>query len=933
MKMKGMLIPALSLSLLTQSSYAQLGWAHHEPDLNWRTIPSEHFFVHHPAGYEELGMRVTALCEEVYHPISQSLNYHPGVTHVVVHTRSDIPGGVVSSLPWRIELYPPEPHSNTFGSGSDWLRLLIIHEFTHIVHLRKREGLSNLAYPLFGDFGALFQETVPRWFTEGIATLNETRYTTGGRGRTPFHWMQMAAPIRAGNPWPLENTSYPSRKRAPQTSMQYISGYYLSFYVTRQYGSQAWAGILDRYSKFPFLGFGHAVKSVTKKRPQQIYEELITQFHDPQAFRETRYPEIDIWQQPTIPEDQLSPRWRDENHLVFYRRSLDDLEELTEVNRTGMKRRIVQRILAKQDNSFTLGKDVIVWSELHPHPRFMATVYSDLRVFDRGTKEMQTLTEKARIFNPDLSPDESQVVAVQTLLPITRLVSVDLENGNIKTLLEIPGATLLNPRWSPDGEHITLAVKDSAHRQNIAVLNTKTGYWDHLYSPNRHHDNNPCWSTDGKYVLYASDESGVFNIWAVEVASGKRWMVTDANLGAFTPDVSPGGDELAFSVYTHTGFTIATMSLDSTRWIKRANVEPAANPMIFQGKLTSYEDSTRPGIVNKQTLAYRPWTQLVLPQAWSPYFLNLEQFQALCLYVTSRDVLHRHAWQGSLGFTANEFRPLIDWSYTYSRFWPEFQLRTYAFPEGGNRNNDDKLWVKKGAEVALSLPLFLERNVYTTFFQPFFRMRHQSLEESQTYRGIRLGLNWTRTGQAPRDIAPHKALFLSLFAGWSIPALGSDFTGRQFFNQADIFFPGPVPHHQIHLSQRYHNRDNRGGNFSYPFYGALPTGYNDDKRSHQLRLRLAYVFPVAYLEWSIPILPIYVDFLDAALFYDWGSSWNKVMEPDDLLKGERSSKGVQATMVSYLFQKVRVRLGVAVFYHSKDREWKTVPVLQYKLGL
>ena len=919
----------LGLLFLTNPLQSQLSSVQHEPDLNWRTLTTEHFWIHYPSGFENLSYRIGDICEDIYEPICLSLNYYPGRTHVVVHTRADFPGAAVSFSPWRIELSVTEPQGNTFGSGDEWLRIVIIHEFTHIVHLRKHKGLSTLIYPLFGDFRVLLHESVPKWFTEGIATLHETQYTMGGRGRTPFHWMQMAAPIGAKKHWRIENTSYHSRKRAPHTYMRYVSGYYLTYFVYQQYGPHVWAKILDRYSAFPLLGFGYAVKSVTKKTLRQLYDEMLSEFDDSLSNQESFRPMIQVWQQPEIPEDQLSPRWVDQDHLIFYRRSLDDLEELIETDRYGRQQQIVQRVLAKQDNSFTVAKNGIIWAELHPHPRFAATIYSDLKLYNRQTMEVHTLTHNSRTYNPDLSPDESQIVAVQTAIPTTRLVTITLKNGEIIHLLKIPGATLLNPRWSPDGEHVAFAIKDSSNKQNIAVLEAQSGQWYYLYTPNQHHDNNPCWTPDGSFVLFVSDQSGVFNIWAVELATGKRWMVTDSRLGAFTPDVSPKGDELAFTIYSYTGFTVVTMPLDSNRWVYETDVQPSIRSLTFQERDTMNTKSNSQLMLPLHTIAYKPWSQIFRPHAWFPYLLQNENVDAICFFVTSKDALHRHTWQGNFGFARKNLRPLVDLSYIYSGWWPKFLMRTYLYP----RQTNETSWLPdRGVEIAMLLPLVLERNVYHTYFQPIIYFKHQALTNSheklllntRNYRGLQLGFHWVRSGQAPRDIVPHRATLISAFADWSIPAFGSEFNGQQFGNQVQLFFPTPIPHHQIEFFKKYQYRR---GNYPYDFYGALPIGYHDDHQKHQLRLRTAYVFPLAYLEFPIRYLPIFVDYLDAALFYDWGASWN-----DGLGIHPRSSTGVQVTAVSYIFQEVRLRLGTALFYHSDDRKWEVIPILEYKIN-
>ncbi|MFQ6673547.1 MAG: hypothetical protein ACE5GH_02030 [Fidelibacterota bacterium] len=932
-----------NLVIMAVPVVGQLSQLQHEPDLAWRTVTTEHFWIHYPGQYEALGRKVAAICEEIYEPVSRSLDYFPGPTHVVVQTRVDFPGGVVTFLPWRMELFVTEPQGNLSGSGDEWLRVVIAHEFTHIVHLRKRRAVSALTYPFLGDFNAFWQQMVPRWFTEGFATLNETRYSSGGAGRTPFHWMQMSATVRTDQPWPLENTSFSSRKRMPRTQMPYVAGYYLSHFIRQRYGPRTWIKILDRYSAFPFLGFGRAVKSVTGKKPKQLYRDLLKEF-DPSPTapgRSSFAPPVQLWRNTSEPENQYSPRWLDGHHLILYRRSLDDLRELAVIDRTGRRRRLMRRALAKVDNSFTVGDSLVVWAELHPHPRFSATIYSDLRIYDRRTGNVRTLTHNARVYSPDLSPDRSRVIAIQTAIPTSRLVAIDLKTGLVSTHLEIPRATLLNPRWSPDGQHVALALKDSTGQQNIIIFDVRTGRWRFLYRADAHHDNNPSWTADGQFVLYASDRGGIFNIWAVDVSTGRRWMVTDSNLGAFTPDVSPDGRELSFALYTSDGFRAATMSLDSARWLEESSFPPPGKRT--PGVTTrSHEDhqiagavdagGTHPGTIMKTT-PYRPWSQILRPQGWIPYPFKDETGQAIAIFATSQDALHRHAWQGSLGLSPKNFRSSVNVSYTYRRWWPDLTIRTHSLPQKVTYQNKTGWWRKRGLDLTVSVPLVPESNVTTTFFHPLLGVRREVQARStgpifptlHDYRGIRVGFSWARYSRAPRDIVPHIAWFVNTLMEWSSPTLGSEFHGSDVRSSLDIFLPTLIPHHQIEVLSQY---ERERGNFGYSFFGAVPKGYGDDGQVHQLRIRAAYIFPVAFVERSVPFLPAFVDYLDAAIFYDWGTSWDRSLNRRRRRRSERFSTGVQVTSLNYFFQRVTVRLGVAVFYLSESRDWKAVPVIE-----
>ncbi|GEM_PF-2140925 len=910
----------------------QLSSLQHEPDLEWRTIKSEHFFIHFPIGYESVASKVSTLCEEVYYPISKSLNYYPGPTHVVIQTRTDFPDGVVSNLPWRMELFITEPQANIIGSRADWLKILITHEFTHIVQLRKRKGLSSLTYPFLGDYNAIWGQITPRWFLEGYAILNETRFTTGGRGRNAYHWMQFAAPVHKGNPWRLYNTNFSSRKKVPQKNMKYVTGYYLTNYIARQNKPEIWSKILDSYTRFPIIGFNRSIKSETGKNSITLYNELLSQFEVDSSEKNDNNPG-NFWRLSKFPEDQYSPRWIDKDNIMVYRKSYDDLQEISIINRSGTVRRIEQRMLAKINNGFSIGKELLVTSELFPHLRFSATVYSDLKLYDLTTKKERLLTHNARVYCPDLSPDKSQVVAVQTALPTTNLIKVSLNNGKIDTLLNIPNGTILNPRWSPDGQWIAFALKDRSNRQNIAIINSQTLQWRYLYTPDNNHDNNPCWTPDGRFVLFASDRSGVYNIWAVDIYSGRRWMVTNSDLGAFTPDVSPQGNELAYSAYTNNGFKLATISLDSSSWTSENNIH-YTNNLPHTENISPSDNNIK--ISNSKITDYQPWKQIFKPQGWFPFLFRSEAGTSLGLFASSEDALHRHYWRGILGFPINNLPFTASVYYTYRRWWLVPDIKLFSLPERV-LSQGGAIWRRiQGIELSLSLPLTLEKNVYQTYFRPYLSLvkhtryypEQNNFQRNEKYNGIQLGFNFSRASRTIRDIVPHKAIFFTAFMDWSNPVMGSDYSASQFTGVLKTYLPTFIAHHKLEITEQYKKR---AGDFFYAAAGSTPIGYGDDYKRNQLRIKLAYILPLAYLEFPIPLLPVFADYINATIFYDWGTGWDNEINRKRIIPQAKYSKGIQITVMNYIFQKFKFRLGMIVYYRSVDHSWQSSALIDYYL--
>ncbi len=562
-------IKILLISILVSFVYAQD--IYHDSKISWDTIKSEHFNVHVPTEHIKLGIRITDICERVYPFVSKSLDYNPKLTHVIVHTENDESNGITSSFPWRMELFVTPPQSNITGKNITWLENLILHEFTHIVHLRKHKGISSLTKPFFGEFNAIWQMITPGWFTEGIATFNETRLGSGGRGRNPHFWMQMATPIFSDNLWKLDNINYYSRKKLPTSLMPYISGYYIMDDVSRDFGEYAWGRILNRYSSYPIFGFKNAVKSVTGRDVNFVYDNIISEFKSQENSNGNNH-ELKIWFDTGLIDGQYSPRWFDGNNILFYQKGINTTQQIIKVNRVGEVEKLLSRKVSNIDNSFTFNDSIIYTSEQHIAPKYSATKYLDLHSYDLNGNNNKRLTNKNRLYSIDISPDNSEIIAVQTYLPDNRLVVIDSESGEIRQFIDFENNVVLNPRWSPSGNQIAIALQDSAGAVNIAVYDLKTNKWRYISKPNLNQDNHPCWSKDEKYIYFSSDQSGIFNIWAVNVRTGERWMITDVEFGAYTPDISPTGNEIAFSIYTENGFRIATQHLDISTWVNSSKI-------------------------------------------------------------------------------------------------------------------------------------------------------------------------------------------------------------------------------------------------------------------------------------------------------------------------------------------------------------------------
>jgi hypothetical protein len=63
----------------------------------------------------------------------------------------------------------------------DWWKGLVLHEFTHVVHLDQTRDYLEIGRKIFGSVAKIPAQIVPRWFAEGVAVWSESKFTKAGR--------------------------------------------------------------------------------------------------------------------------------------------------------------------------------------------------------------------------------------------------------------------------------------------------------------------------------------------------------------------------------------------------------------------------------------------------------------------------------------------------------------------------------------------------------------------------------------------------------------------------------------------------------------------------------------------------------------------------------------------------------------------------------
>ncbi len=203
--------------------------------------------------------------------------------------------------------------------------------------------------------------------------------------------------------------------------------------------------------------------------------------------------------------------------------------------------------------------------------------------------------------------------AIQPPLPTAPLVEISTSLPDAATATQTDTAI---PSPSPTNPTATLPPKDALEglrQQGVIVLSMADGAHYHLfaYHPqflpftrltnNPWDDIDPAISPDGSQIAYASHQNGYWDIYVLELKTGRQSRVTDTPAFDGSPTWSPDGQFLAFESYTSDGMQIFIQSLANPTqapvqltFAPGQNFSPDWSPqgreIAFMSTLTNQED-------------------------------------------------------------------------------------------------------------------------------------------------------------------------------------------------------------------------------------------------------------------------------------------------------------------------------------------------------
>ncbi len=550
----------LLLSTLASSALAA-SW---DPDLRWQTLHTDHFAINFHDGEEAIAAEMAEAAEAAWSTLTVELAHAPREkVQIVLVDWTDSANGMAQSLPYnQITIYVTAPGGDsTLGLYEDWNEGIVTHELTHILQMDTVEGLPRVARALFGTLISTHQ-VAPLWTVEGLATFEETRQTTGGRGRAAaVDMVKRAAVLQNAFP-PLGNLDG-FQPLSPGGNLRYLFGQDFMQFIADTRGEEKWTEWVHRYgASVPFFlqakrTFGANFVQLHKEWRAELERRYAAQKAAVEAEGATDLTVVS-------PDTQGcgAPSYNPVSGELWYSCSDPRRGSGLWKQAPGAAPSLVLRGKFADDIAWRNDGKAFLYTTTHTDDLY--SVVDDVLLFDTERKSSTSLTSGKRARNATFSPDGGRVVCVTNELQETRLAELTIDQ-RLLPLTEASGHRQYGaPAFSPNGRLLAVSVWEGGQRDLWLYLPDGTPWrrltWDAAL------DGQPAWSADGELLYFASDRTGILNVYAVEIATDRLYQVTNAVIGAYSPSPSPDGSSLAVLTYSSIGARVATLPLERKRW-------------------------------------------------------------------------------------------------------------------------------------------------------------------------------------------------------------------------------------------------------------------------------------------------------------------------------------------------------------------------------
>lgn len=771
------------------------------PNQEWMELNTDRFRLIYPKRYQQEAYRSMAILESEYSDIQNLVGGTMKRFPFILNPENDNSNGFVSPINFRSEVELSPIISKTMNPKSGgWLELVLPHELVHAMHFNENPSSVTSILSIFSpDIRRATHGAAPIGFLEGIAVEYEThsQIPQAGRGHYPYFRNQFRSVLDTNKEWSMGQLIH-SSTYTPPFNRHYVGGYEFVNWLLNSYGQDAMKNAVEYHYKYPFLGFGLALKHETDDWPGQLYDRFNEQKKQDEADRLDKIGNSTDSLSKEIPFNATCTRlqrtkWLNDHTLIFYGRGCNRTSGFYTYDLDSKSLDLLKEVSITDDFLYSLSNDKrnLIYSRYYSHELYDNLFRGDLHRLDLKTGRSERITKKERLFSPVFV--DGEILALQTKANEMGLVQINPNNGEI-----------VREYSKPEHSTVVQAAPNPYQPGTAAIIGrikSVQGIWFENLEENSILDSQPkivfengsvfdlSWHPTEEKLLFVSDHSGTMNVYEYDVEAEKVHQITNSRFNAFEASYSPDGDLIAYILQDENEQTLHFLEADDAVW-----KQIPADHWQFNSFIR--ESFSRP-LMNRETAAdtsaWRPesyssgWSWLK-PRFWVPTYKKENGYHRPGLNFESVDVMNSQTYSLDVSYLAE--RLWFNTSYIYKGFYPGFEVNLFNDPFFTQFQTDEEdddsfrelLQESRGASFSVPIPLTFESNTRFTslFIEPKYSVAQirfldpeQSSEPVSDFStrhtlGLQTIFNW-RIRQFTRDVQPN--------AGWAFFA-----EGRQALN-------------------------------------------------------------------------------------------------------------------------------------------------------
>jgi len=838
-----------------------------DPGLRFKTLETPHFSIHYHDGEQDLARAAAKIAEDVHEELTGFMRWQPrGKTQIVLLDIYDEANGLATPFPVNtIFAYTTQPGIG-FDRYEDWFRLLITHEYTHILHMDTVRGFPALLRNIFGRW--VFTNALqPIWQIEGLAVFNETEFTAGGRARGALYDGMLRLAVIENKLKRIDQAGT-APSSWPGGTTPYFYGGMFDSYLAQTYGRDKLVDFSQRYSGSVPFAQNCAAKKIFGKSYYQLWREWSGYLKDKYEKEAAEIKKIPLTQSVSLTNTGFhitAPAFSPDGKFIAYteynNREYPAVRLLDTANK---KARTVVKGQVEPGIVWLPKGQGFLYSQGEVRNNFY--YYDDIFYYDLKSRRTRQLTFGLRAKDPAISADGKKVVFVINKLGQNDLAVMDPYTAKLTVITQTKDHSQYSqPRFSPDSKLVAVSVWKPGGNQDLCLLDLESRQFAPLTNDPMI-DICPAWSPDGKYLFFSSDRSGVYNIYAYSFYDYSIYQVTNVLGGAFYPAVSPDGKKIVFSNLGVNGLDLGEIDFDPNTWWKAPAFdypvpERHYEPSQFSMKVHTYNPFP--------TLWPRMWLPMPVfdKDGWGPGFITF-----------GMDVLQQHQFGIMAGVGWKSRRPYFDITYTNNQLYPQITVHALNLSYEDTPN-----WKhQQQGDVEVAVP-FLSTKSYYNIVLGYHGERISDWNglNSEIASGVSAGWRFDNTKRYSHSISRMEGGSVGVSVHWLDKIFGSDANSGRVVLEANKYFRLPLRNQVVALRLGAGIASDTTG-FSVggaqPFQLlANPIVRGDTQITsggREFFLNLEYRFPLTWIERGPGTLPAFLSNTHGALFFDFGNAWS-----------------------------------------------------------